>query len=238
MDTRRPDPIETPEPPPGDKAFTGSSTLLVMLIVFGLLAVMSLLSTMRRPEHSPRQSISMVAYRPADFPSVFAEDPLEGLDEVEGAAIAVEPPPFNNPDDFPCSQCHEGDPGDPTRRPMRFYHEEIVLNHDEEHRWCLDCHTAENRDVLHAADMTPIPFEESYRLCGQCHGTQYRDWRAGAHGRRTGYWDGPQRYLLCVHCHNPHSPAFEPMTPLPPPVMPAYLRDAQVPAGRVEGGER
>ena len=32
---------------------------------------------------------------------------------------------------------------------------------------------------------------------------QYRDWKAGVHGKRTGEWDGRKDYLLCVNCHNP-----------------------------------
>jgi hypothetical protein len=54
-----------------------------------------------------------------------------------------------------------------------------------------------------------VPFTESYRLCGQCHGDKFRDWRAGIHGRRVGDWDGTKTYLLCVSCHNPHSPSFK-----------------------------
>ena len=87
-------------------------------------------------------------------------------------------------------------------------HDDIVLRHDEEHRWCLDCHDATNRDWLHLASGERVPFEESYRLCGQCHGEKLRDWRAGVHGRRTGEWNGHKRYLLCAHCHNPHAAAL------------------------------
>ena len=49
-------------------------------------------------------------------------------------------------------------------------HTDIVLKHDEEHRWCLDCHDADDRDLLHLASGERVPFDESYRLCGQCHG--------------------------------------------------------------------
>ena len=71
-------------------------------------------------------------------------------------------------------------------------HDDIVLQHDEEHRWCLDCHDAADRDLLHLASGERVPFEESYRLCGQCHGEKLRDWRAGVHGRRTGELERPQ----------------------------------------------
>jgi hypothetical protein len=107
---------------------------------------------------------------------------------------------------------------------MEFFHEEVALTHGPEERWCFDCHNAEDRDHLRLASGELVGFEESYRLCGQCHGTIYRDWRAGIHGRRRGFWNGAKSYLLCAHCHNPHSPAFNAMAPLPPPVRPGFLR--------------
>jgi len=134
--------------------------------------------------------------------------------------LEVPPPPFS-PGIYPCSGCHDMMPANPERRELTGFHTEIVLRHDEEHRWCLDCHDAENRDQLHLASGEAVPFEESYRLCGQCHGEKYRDWRAGVHGRRTGDWNGKKTYLLCAHCHDPHQPGFEPIEPEPAPIPPA-----------------
>lgn len=129
----------------------------------------------------------------------------------------VPPPPFT-PGVFPCTGCHDPERAVNTqRRVIQEPHEDIQLHHDEEHRWCLDCHNAQNRDVLRSASGEPIPFSESYRLCGQCHGLQYRDWKVGVHGKRTGEWDGKKEYLLCVNCHDPHSPKFKPLTPMAPP---------------------
>ena len=134
--------------------------------------------------------------------------------------IHVPPPPFS-PGVFPCSDCHDPEiPVNTQRRTMQTAHQEIVLKHDEEHRWCLDCHSAADRDKLHLASGELIDFTESFRLCGQCHGDKYRDWRAGVHGRRSGDWNGQKTYLLCVNCHNAHSPAFAPLEPKPPPVRP------------------
>ena len=144
--------------------------------------------------------------------------------------LEVPPPPFSE-GVWPCSRCHSRAPANRTRRTLTF-HTEIVLRHDEEHRWCLDCHDPDNRDQLRLANGQPVPFEESFRLCGQCHGDKYRDWRAGIHGRRSGEWDGHKTYLLCAHCHNPHQPGFHPgfqdgrppgrtqIAPLPPPRRP------------------
>jgi hypothetical protein len=130
----------------------------------------------------------------------------------------VPPPPFTD-GIFPCSECHKSLPVNRIRRKLEF-HDEIQLKHDVEHRWCLDCHSAENRDMLHLASGELVPFDESYRLCGQCHGEKYRDWRAGVHGRRIGDWNGHKQYLLCPNCHNPHQPRFKPLEPKAAPSRP------------------
>jgi hypothetical protein len=136
--------------------------------------------------------------------------------------IQVPPPPFSE-DIFPCSQCHAEQETNPQRRVLEM-HEDIVLKHGEQNRWCLDCHDAKNRDMLHLADGGLVDFKESYRLCGQCHGPRLRDWRAGIHGRRIGSWNAQKRYLLCIHCHDPHSPKFKKLKPEPPPVKPGRIR--------------
>ena len=149
---------------------------------------------------------------------LWEEPPAEAQAEPQGFHV---PPPPLTPGVFPCSDCHDPEiPVNTRRRELTTAHAEVRLRHDEEHRWCLDCHDAANRDVLHLASGEPVPFEESYRLCGQCHGDKYRDWRVGVHGRRTGRWDGEKQYLLCVHCHDSHAPRFKPLAPLPPPLAP------------------
>jgi hypothetical protein len=110
-----------------------------------------------------------------------------------------------------------------TRRELEF-HEDIVLDHAEGQRWCLDCHNPDDRDTLRLASGNLVSFKESYFLCGQCHGTIYRDWRAGVHGKSTGMWNGEKQYRLCVHCHNPHTPRFKSLKPLPPPIRPEDLK--------------
>jgi len=130
--------------------------------------------------------------------------------------LELPPPPFSE-GIFPCSNCHAGMTVNRTRRALTEMHEDVQLRHDEQHRWCLDCHDAADRDWLHLASGERVSFEESYRLCGQCHGEKLRDWRAGVHGRRTGEWNGQKKYLLCAHCHNPHQPRFRPMAPEPAP---------------------
>jgi len=141
------------------------------------------------------------ASQPAAHPAAPAEKKKELLFEAR-------PPPFSE-GIFPCMECHK-DQKDPKRRELGFHDEQqSVFDHDSEHRWCLDCHDLNNRDVLKLANGDHVPFTESYRLCGQCHGDKFRDWRSGVHGKRVGMWDGPKTYLLCVSCHNPHSPRFK-----------------------------
>ncbi len=138
----------------------------------------------------------------------------------------VPPPPFSE-GIFPCSDCHDEDMEvNPVRRILEDEHVEIseMFDHASDQRWCLDCHQADNRDVLHRANGEIITFEESYNLCGQCHGTIFRDWKAGIHGKRTGEWNGKKQYRLCVVCHNPHSPKFRPLKPMPPPDNPLEIK--------------
>lgn len=143
------------------------------------------------------------------------------MDHVENLEIAVEKPPWENDFLFPCSQCHVDLELNPERRLIEM-HEEIQesFDHDSDNRWCLDCHDLESRDSLRLASGELLGFDESYKLCGQCHGDKLRDWKVGVHGKRTGYWNGRKKYLLCAHCHDPHSPSFNKLVPEPPPERP------------------
>ncbi len=147
----------------------------------------------------------------------------------EDTQYAVPAPPFSE-GIFPCSECHDYMDTNPQRRELEEMHLDIVLDHAEGQRWCLDCHNPDNRDTLRLVSGEVIPFTESYRLCGQCHGDKYRDWKVGIHGKRTGYWNGEKEYLLCAHCHNPHSPSFKPLKPMPAPVRPENLDRQGAPA--------
>ncbi|HET6436794.1 MAG TPA: hypothetical protein VFG59_01940 [Anaeromyxobacter sp.] len=123
--------------------------------------------------------------------------------------VQAEPPPFSE-GIYPCSSCHKDLPPNAERRELAFHDEQqAIFSHDAQHRWCLDCHDLNNRDVLHLSSGAPVRFEESYLLCGQCHGDKLRDWRLGVHGKRVGRWDGEKTYFLCVNCHNPHAPRFK-----------------------------
>jgi hypothetical protein len=132
----------------------------------------------------------------------------------------------------PCRACHGPEKDFPVnfkRREDLLVHKNVKLNHGGVSVWCLDCHHPTDRDyLLPLSDGKPIPFEQTYLLCGKCHGTKYRDWRNGIHGRRTGSWNGQKTYYLCLNCHDPHSPRFKPIEPLPPPQKPWTPREEQV----------
>jgi hypothetical protein len=131
---------------------------------------------------------------------------------------AIELPPFSD-GIYPCSDCHKDLTPNPVKRELVDMHDDIsaMFDHDKENRWCTDCHDLNNRDYLKLASGKLLDFKESYKLCGQCHGEKLRDWKVGVHGKRTGMWNGKKEYMLCVHCHNPHSPKFRELTPEPPP---------------------
>ncbi len=147
------------------------------------------------------------------------------LSEDDLPEFTVPPPPFSE-GIFPCSDCHADMDVNPERRELEDEHVGIsqMFNHASQQRWCLDCHNPDDRDKLRLANGDLVSFEKSYNLCGQCHGTIFRDWKAGIHGKRTGEWNGKKLYRLCVHCHNPHSPRFKPIKPLPPPNNPLEIK--------------
>jgi hypothetical protein len=148
---------------------------------------------------------------------------IRSEDPSSAENIQVPPPPFSD-GIFPCSECHKDLQVNTVPRELTMMHDDIKLKHGPKTRWCLDCHNPADRDKLRLASGETIPFEKSYLLCGQCHGDKLRDWRAGAHGKRTGNWNGQKQYFLCAHCHNPHSPHFKPLPPMPPQVAPDQVR--------------
>jgi hypothetical protein len=133
--------------------------------------------------------------------------------EPEPVLLAAPEP---DPEYFPCSECHEDEPPNYTVRELEDEHDTLELAHGN--LWCFHCHQAEERDRLHLADGTQVRFEESWRLCTQCHAKKLPDWRAGVHGKRTGFWWGPKEYRTCVVCHEPHSPRFRALEPKPRPL--------------------
>jgi hypothetical protein len=139
---------------------------------------------------------------------------LDGMPVIDPNATMIERPELVS-ELWECSECHDPDfmETDPTPRELGEDHDGMAFHHGDGQIWCLDCHDADDRDMLHLASGELVPFEESHRLCAQCHGDQYRDWRAGVHGKRTGSWNGEKQYLSCAGCHTGHTPRFEPIKP-------------------------
>ena len=145
-------------------------------------------------------------------------------DEVTAADQFPTPKPPFSEGMFPCTRCHDKpDDFNVTPRTLVTNHRDIQLNHGSREQWCYDCHNPSFRDKLRLAGGRLVSFDTSYELCGQCHGEKLRDWRYGIHGRRVGCWNGERQYLLCVSCHNPHSPKFKPMHPRPRPKAPGEI---------------
>lgn len=143
--------------------------------------------------------------RPAGPPRVHT-----GATNYHGQAVTVA-----------CGTCHATSPPNARTRSsaeLDQFHQGLKYAHGE--LTCLSCHNATNYDTLRLADGRGLEFTDVMTLCGQCHGPQLRDYRHGAHGGMTGYWDlsrGPRTRNNCVNCHDPHSPKYPLARPVFPP---------------------
>jgi hypothetical protein len=120
---------------------------------------------------------------------------------------------------YNCNECHRVFESVEGRKRLIAEHTDINLNHGA-NDYCFNCHHRSNRNAYAAHDGSEIPSTQPARLCGKCHGLVYRDWENGVHGRKSGYWDGTQgnnKQLLCIQCHDPHSPKFPSLKPMPGP---------------------
>lgn len=120
------------------------------------------------------------------------------------------------PVQVPCGTCHRSRPAREVRssETLTEFHQDLVYAHGE--LACTACHDPEGYEALRLADGTRVEYGDPMPLCRQCHGTQARDYDHGAHGGWAGYWDlqrGPRTRNQCVHCHDPHAPAFPHMQP-------------------------
>jgi len=124
---------------------------------------------------------------------------------------------------YNCMECHKLFPAKwHYDRPMN-EHKDLTLDHGN-NRFCLNCHHPTNRNAFVDYDGAEIAQADVVKLCAKCHGTTYRDWEAGVHGRQNGFWNtsmGDKTKLRCIQCHDPHSPKFKAMKPLPPLTYPA-----------------
>ncbi len=181
----------------------------------------------RPAPHVATGPASIIGSTTADAPLILTEpfdcEPVANDERAAADQFPVPKPPFS-PGMFPCTRCHDKpDDFNPSVRTLTAQHKDIQLVHGSREQWCYDCHNPSFRDKLRLAGGRLVSFDTSYELCGQCHGEKLRDWRYGIHGRRVGCWNGKRQYLLCVNCHNPHSPKFKPMHPRPRPKAPGEI---------------
>lgn len=149
-------------------------------------------------------------------PEVRAEQIMPGQRRV-----ALNDPPVINTGQFDqrCNDCHtlfktNRDPESELRQ-----HTHVKLSHGNNDA-CLNCHDNDNRERLTLRGGKTVGYDQVEQLCAQCHGPVYRDWQLGTHGKTVGYWDtnlGESIKLKCSQCHDPHRPAYDPITPLPGP---------------------
>ena len=131
-----------------------------------------------------------------------------------------------------CGTCHATSAPRPAQRDaasLTNFHQGLQFDHGG--LACLSCHDAGNYDRLRLANGDPVEFPDVMTLCSQCHGPQWRDYQHGAHGGMNGHWDlgrGGRVRNACVHCHDPHVPAYQAVQPVLPPA------DRFLPAARGE----
>jgi len=121
---------------------------------------------------------------------------------------------------YNCNECHQHLQPPEVPRSLIAAHQNIIMEHGV-NKNCYNCHHRTDREFLYDIDHGKIPITESARLCGKCHGARYNEWVIGIHGRQHGFWDqnkGEPAKVTCAACHNPHSPKFKPMKPLPGPI--------------------
>jgi RNase P subunit RPR2 len=128
------------------------------------------------------------------------------------------PPRRDELEFYPCMDCHEDrEINNPRERELVDEHTDIRLQHGANRFWCTTCHDLKGMNNLRSLKNHKIDFNRSYLVCGQCHFQRQKDWFAGGHGKRIGTWSGPRVIVLCVDCHNPHSPSIKPKRPDPAP---------------------
>lgn len=121
---------------------------------------------------------------------------------------------------YPCDRCHPvtvneaGQPSHPL--PIGLEKHEITLEvHDvlgTDDEACLACHDDPTRNPgmlkLPDGELVEITGQVS-KVCQTCHSTKYRDWEQGIHGKGA-----PK--CTAAGCHDPHTPSWIYIAPLPP----------------------
>ena len=157
----------------------------------------------------------------SDVPTTASPEIDPALLDTSAARIPLGNPPITTINGFKrdCQDCHSIFKSNKEHNDGKLQHANIRLQHGMNSD-CLNCHLESDRNKLRLHGNKSITFDKSEMLCAQCHGTTYRDWSNGSHGRVFGSWiahSEERQRLTCVACHDPHSPTFPGISPLPGP---------------------
>lgn len=120
----------------------------------------------------------------------------------------------------PCTKCHpvyvdaNGKPTKPLPGNMEKHQIELEV-HDilgEGDKACLACHDDPTRNpgMVKLADSSLIPVTgDVSRVCQRCHFEKYREFTLGIHGKG-------EKKCSAQGCHDPHTPSWIYVPPLPP----------------------
>ncbi|MBF0194700.1 MAG: cytochrome c3 family protein [Magnetococcales bacterium] len=133
-----------------------------------------------------------------------------------------------------CKMCHTWRKPVLESRVLKAPHNKIILNHGDGQLWCFSCHKADNPATLEGDKHSAVTFATPQKLCSTCHFSQVKSWRGGAHGKRTGSWQGVRTAWRCTACHNPHDPKILPFKPSPPPYRPGSNPFGMTPVDKME----
>lgn len=199
--------------------------LAITILVVGILSILTLGAPPAGQSESPSTPV-LRASRTPELPVVRRPVPRQGSVGLAADSHLDKTPPRQTKGldlvkmgwSYDCMECHQLLQAKwHYDRPMA-EHSDIELDHGN-NRFCLNCHHSTNRNAFVDYDGSEIHEGEVVLLCAKCHGPTHRDWKAGVHGRRNGFWNvskGLQTRLRCIQCHDPHRPAFQPTKPLAP----------------------
>jgi hypothetical protein len=121
---------------------------------------------------------------------------------------------------YPCTGCH---PVGGVRQGVPLGKHTIQLEgHDKlggSQNPCLVCHDSPTRNpgFLKLADGSLISINEDVsQTCYQCHSAKYKEWKEGAHGEAPLEIGGEPPKCTTSGCHDPHTPGWIAIKPLPP----------------------
>ncbi len=191
---------------------TGRINVAIALLIIAVILAAGFVSYIQSTAKAERSELDVWEPGAEQFPvTIRKPDPMPMVDsgkvDREGNPVMIR-----------CNNCHD------TQEPnfltseaeqLNDFHQGMSFLHNS--LKCVSCHDSRDYEKLHLADSSTVPFSNVMELCAQCHGPQHRDYQNGSHGGMTGYWDlsrGPRERNNCVHCHDPHHPAYPKIMPV------------------------